>query len=356
MRIAVVGVGLIGGSIALAARQRLGAEVVAYDGDASALADAAQREAIDFAAGSVHEALAGAQAAFVAVPVGALSSVVPRVLDCAPADCVVSDVGSTKRAIVAANEDQRFIGGHPLAGAETSGVAHARADLFDGAVWYLTPSARTSGVRFEALHRILSAFGARPAAIDPETHDTLMALVSHLPHVLANVLVAQAAQALEAGGERLPATGPSFRDATRVAGASSKIWTDIYLDNRDALVDQIDELVARLHAVSELLQAGDRGRVADWNDAAGAARRALLEAQLAGGALHELRVGVPNRPGVIAELALALGRAGLNITDMALHPAPDMSEGVVTLWIAGESDADRAQRIVEDQGFPVFRP
>jgi prephenate dehydrogenase len=269
---------------------------------------------------------------------------------------VVSDVGSTKQAIVAANQDQRFIGGHPLAGAETSGVAHARPDLFDGAVWYLTPTAGTSGIRFEALHRILSAFGARPSAIDPETHDTVMALVSHLPHVLANVLVAQAAEALAAGGERLPATGPSFRDATRVAGSSSAIWTDIYLDNRAALVGQIDELADRLLRVRELLQAGDRAGVTEWNEHAGSSRRALLEGQLAGGALHELRVGVPNRPGVVAELALALGKAGVNITDMALHPAPDMSEGVVTLWIAGEREADNAQLTVAALGFPVFRP
>jgi prephenate dehydrogenase len=356
MRLAVVGVGLIGGSIALAARQRLGAEVAAYDPDPAALTGATARDAIDRAAESVQEALAGADAAFVAVPVGVLSGVVARVLEYAPRNCVVSDVGSTKRAIVAANHDQRFIGGHPLAGAETSGVAHARPDLFDGAVWYLTPTASTSGVRFEALHRILSAFGARPSAIDPETHDTVMALVSHLPHVLANVLVAQAAEALAAGGERLPATGPSFRDATRVAGSSSAIWTDIYLDNRSALVGQIDELAKRLLTVRELLLADDRDGVAEWNERAGSSRRALLEGQLAGGALHELRVGVPNRPGVVAELALALGKAGVNITDMALHPAPDMSEGVVTLWIGGERDADRAQLTVAALGFPVFRP
>jgi prephenate dehydrogenase len=141
----------------------------------------------------------------------------------------------------------RFIGGHPLAGAETAGVEHARADLFDGATWYLTPTARTEGVLYERLHRLLADLGARPAAIDAETHDRLMASVSHLPHVLANVLVAQAARALES--ERLPPTGPSFRDATRVAGASTAIWGDIYLANADALVAAIDDTIARLQAV-----------------------------------------------------------------------------------------------------------
>src|SRR5207302_6463006 len=107
----------------------------------------------------------------------------------AASDCVVSDVGSTKRAVIDAGADERFIGGHPLAGAETAGVAHARADLFDGATWYLTPArGSTAGVLYERLHRLLTAMGARPTAIDAETHDRLMACVSHLPHVLANLL------------------------------------------------------------------------------------------------------------------------------------------------------------------------
>jgi prephenate dehydrogenase len=171
--------------------------------------------------------------------------------------------------------------------------------------------------------------------------------------VLANVLVAQAASAL--GGERLPATGPSFRDATRVAGANSAIWTDIYLSNRDALIAQLDDALVRLGAVRAALAAGDAAAVTAWNDAAREDRRRLLEAQLAGGPLHELRVSVPNEPGVIAQLALELGRAGVNITDMALYPAPDHSEGVVALWIAGEEPAARAQALVAQQGFPVAR-
>ena len=232
---------------------------------------------------------------------------------------------------------------HPLAGAETSGVRHARADLFDGATWSLTPTSSTSGILYERLHRLLTGIGARPTAIDPETHDTLLATVSHLPHVLANVLVAQAAQTLAAGSERLPATGPSFRDATRVAGAPSAIWTDIYVSNRDAIAARIDDTIARLEDVRDALVAADATRIARWNDGAAEDRRRLLEAQLAGGPLFELRASVPNRPGVVAQLALKLGRAGVNITDMALYPAADMSEGVVALWIAGEQEARRTE-------------
>jgi prephenate dehydrogenase len=355
VRIAVVGVGLIGGSVGLAARERLGATVSAYDVSTEALALARERGAVDRVCESVAASVGDAEAVFVAVPVGALNGSVTAALAAASPDCVVTDVASTKRAVVAAHGDPRFVGGHPLAGAETAGVRYARADLFDGATWFLTPTATTSGVLYERLHRLLRGLGARPAAIEPETHDTILATVSHLPHVLANVLVAQAAHTLAAGDERLPATGPSFRDATRVAGAPSDIWIDIYLSNRDALALEIEETISRLASVRDALRAGDVERIAGWNDAAAADRRRLLEAQLAGGPVSELRASVPNRPGVIAQLALELGRGGVNITDMALYPAPDMSTGVVALWIAGEEPARRAEELVAKLGFPVAR-
>ena len=340
MKVAVVGVGLIGGSVGLAARHRLGAHVCGVGPEAPR---ALELGAIDEACHDVGGALDGADAAFVAVPVAALPAVVGDVLSAAPAGCVVTDVGSTKRAVVAAHDDERFVGGHPLAGAEASGVEHARDDLFDGATWYLTPTSRTSGVLLERLHRALTGLGARPTAIDADTHDRVMAAVSHPPHVVANVLVAQASRAL--GGERLPPTGPSFRDATRVAGANPALWTEIYLSNQDALVAAIDETVRRLGEAREALAAGDERALSGWQAGAQAERRALLEVGLAGGPVRELHASVPNRPGVIADIALTLGRAGVNITDMALSPSPDNTQGEVALWIA-EPQAEEAARLL----------
>jgi len=356
MRLAVLGVGLIGGSVALAARERLGADVTGYDDSPEALERALQLGALNCARSTVPAAVADAQAVFVAVPVGGLSQLVGEALAAAPADCVITDVGSTKRQVVAAHDDPRFVGGHPLAGAENAGVEHARADLFEAATWYLTPSAATSGMLYERLHRLLHGIGARPTAIDADTHDRILAAVSHLPHVLANVLVSQAAATLADGDARLPATGPSFRDATRVAGAPSAIWTDIYLSNRDALTAEIDGAIERLHTVREALSAADGPTITTWNEGAATDRRRLLEAQLAGGDLHELRASVPNRPGVVAQIALELGRAGVNINDMALYPASDMKEGVIAMWIAGEAATDRAQDLIAGLGFPVARP
>jgi prephenate dehydrogenase len=351
MRTAVLGLGLIGGSIGLAARERLGSEVVGWGPNRPSVERAVELEAVDRAAGSIEEACEGAGIVFCAAPVSALPELVAAALRASGSDTVVTDAGSTKRELVAAlGDDERFIGGHPLAGAETAGVANARADLFEGARWYLTPTERSSGILYDRLQRTIAGLGARPQAIEADAHDRLMATVSHLPHVLADVLAAQAAAELTHDSERMPEVGPSFRDATRVAGSNPAIWGDIFTSNGDAVVAAIDDAVARLHEARELIASGEPAAVAAWHAAAGADRRRLSEAELAGGELHELRVVVVNRPGTVAELALALGEAGVNIEDMALHPAADMQSGAISLWVAGEEQAERAAALVRELG------
>ena len=356
MTVAVLGVGLIGGSIGLAARRRLDAEVAGFDSDPHNAERGLELGALDRAAPSVSEAVDGAEIVFCAAPIGALPALVAEALAASANDAVVTDVGSTKVALLAGLSDEpaeRFIGGHPLAGAETAGVENARADLFEGARWYLTPTERSSGLLYDRLQRAIADLGARPRAIDAETHDRLMATVSHVPHVIANVLVREAATAADEESERLPEVGPSFRDTTRIAGANPAIWGDIFATNRDAVAREVDALSERLREAAELIRSGGPDEVAAWHRAALQDRRRLLEADLAGGELRELRVAVENRPGTVAELALALGRAGVNIEDMTLYPAPDMRTGAVTFWVAGDSEAERAAGIVRELGYSV---
>ncbi|HZB06792.1 MAG TPA: prephenate dehydrogenase/arogenate dehydrogenase family protein [Thermoleophilaceae bacterium] len=351
MRIAVLGVGLIGGSIGLAAREHVqGAEIVGFGRDPERLRVAAERGAIDRAANSVEEAVGGADLCFACAPVGVLPQLVRAALEASGPDTVVSDVGSTKQDLVSRTADPRFVGGHPIAGAESAGVEHARADLFQGAVWYLTPHEQSGGLLYERLHRFVVDVGARPVAVEAETHDRLVAVFSHLPHVLANVLASQAAARLSEHGEALRQVGPSFRDMTRVAGANTTMWSDIYRSNRAAIAEEIRRFRAELDEVERHLEAGE---VEDWNDQAREDRRTLLEAGAAGGPVHELRLTVPNRPGIVAQVALELGRAGVNILDMALAPASDMRTGAMSLWIAGDTEAARARELIGGLGFPV---
>ncbi len=334
-RVAVLGVGLIGGSIGLAARRRLEAEVVGYGRTPVTIARAVEIGALDRGAASVAEACEGADLVFCAGPVGALPAQAGEALEACGPGTVVTDVGSTKGELVAAlGEDERFIGGHPLAGAET-------------------PTDRSSGLLYDRLQRAVSGLGARPQAIDAAAHDRLMATVSHLPHVVANALAAEAAAQLGRDSERMPEVGPSFRDTTRVAGSNPAIWADIFASNREAVADSVEAVAHRLAEAAELIRAGDRDAVAAWHAAAGEDRRQLLESGLEAGPLRELRIVVANRPGTIAGLALALGEAGVNIEDMALYPAPDMTSGAVSLWVAGDEQAERAAALVRELGHTV---
>ena len=356
MKIAVLGVGLIGGSIGLGARARLDAEVAGFDPDRELLDRATELGAIDSAHDSVASAVQGAELVFCAAPVLALPGLAAEALDAVGEDCAVTDVGSVKQDVIRSLGSQsRFVGGHPLAGAETSGVESARADLFEGARWYLTPTSTTGGVLYDRVQRAIADLGARPQAIEADTHDRLMASISHLPHVMANVLVTQAATALSEEAEHLPEVGPSFRDATRVAGANPAVWADIFAGNREAVAAEIDAAIVRLAEAAELIRSGEREAVTGWHEQSGRHRRELIETEIAGGPLHELRVLVPNRPGIVAEIALELGREGVNIEDMALYPAADMTSGAISLYVAGDEETERAERLVRELGHDVSR-
>ena len=329
-----------------------------FDPDPAALSAAQERGAVDRACETLEDALEGADVCFLCAPVAALPELARATL-AASGDCVVTDVGSTKRAVLESlassglpgDDLARFVGGHPLAGAEASGVEHARAELFEGATWYLTPTERTSGMLYERLYRAISALGARPEAIAADLHDHVMATISHVPHVLANVLANQAARSLGDDAPRLPATGPSFRDATRVAGANPSLWRDILLANRDAVGAELDAFADELTRVRDDLRRGDAEALQRWIETARADRRRLREADLPGGPVTEIRVSVPNRPGIVAQLSLAIGEAGVNIVDMALYPAADMQSGAIALWVAGEGSAERVVELIGDLGY-----
>lgn len=350
MKLTVLGVGLIGGSIGLAARDRDLAEVTGWVRRPERAAECLEVGAADRMAATIEEACAGADVVVCCGSVASLIEMGRNALRAAPEGCVVTDVGSTKAELVEAlGGDPRFIGGHPLAGAETAGVTNARADLYEGARWYLTPTPESEGVLFDRLQKLIKGLGAKPVAIDAAEHDRAMAVVSHLPHVFANQLATQG----RPGTERLGALAPSLRDGTRVAGSNPAIWGEIFATNHESVVAAIDESITGLERAREVIASADPARIARWQAEVGEDRAALSATETEAGATHELRVRVPNRPGVLAELALALGRAGVNITDMSLDPAPDMSSGAISLWVAGDEEAEKARECITGLGHPV---
>jgi len=354
MKLALVGTGLIGSSVGLAAKRANDVHVTGWDPDRASLEGAAERGAVDRTVGSVEEAVADAELAVVAAPVAQLAAQVDEVLRVSPDGCTVTDVGSTKGWIAAAERPPRFVGGHPVAGSEAHGPAHARAELFDGATWFLTPAANTDADRYRALHGFVSGLGAIPVAVDPQAHDRLLALTSHLPHAIANLLLNQVGANRVEGHEPLAAAGGGLRDMTRIGGANPRIWVDIFLDNADSIRDALAEHRRRVEQLEAALGNGDAGFLARWIGEASQHRRQLLAGAYSdAGAVHRLLVRIPDRPGVLAAITQALGVERINIEDFELrHESPERG-GALTVLIAGAEQAQRAADLLESQGYIV---
>jgi prephenate dehydrogenase len=296
-----------------------------------------------------------ANLAVVAAPVAALAAQVQSTLESSGDGCTVTDVGSTKSGVCeAARRSARFVGGHPVCGSEAHGAEHASAELFEGATWFLAPLAETDPARYRKVHGFVSSLGATPVAIDPEAHDRLVGITSHLPHALANLLVNQAGAGRVEGHEPLAAAGGSLRDMTRVAGANPRIWVDIFLENAGPLRESLGEHRRRVEQLESALASGDAGFLARWiGEAAGNRRRMLADAYPDPGELQQLRVHVPDRPGVLAGITQALGAERINIEDFELHHVSPDRGGTLTLLVGGEEEAARAAALLEAQGYGV---
>ncbi len=355
-RLTILGLGLMGGSLGLAARERAGVgRVIGFDPDQNACAAALERGCIDEAAADLATAVGDAELVVLCAPVAALPGVLAELAEHTSA-ATVTDIGSTKSGVVAAvpaGLRARFLGGHPICGMETRGAQNARAELFEGATWYLTPLADTEPARLRDLHRLVAALGATPVAIDAGVHDRLLAVTSHLPHALANLLVVQAGEARIDGHDPLTAIGGSFRDMTRVAGANPRIWVDIFLDNREALASVLREHQRSLAEVLTALEAGDAGYLARWIGQASGHRRRALEAQFdrRPEELYRVQVHVPDRPGVFAGITQAFGAARINIEDFELHHFTPERGGTIELLVAGAEAAERAVELLDAQGY-----
>jgi prephenate dehydrogenase len=284
MRLALIGVGLIGGSAALAWKHsgQVGT-VVGFDPDAAACALALERGVVDRTAGSVAEAVRDAELVLLAVPVGAMAAVLDEVAGAVPAHAIVTDVGSTKRSVIAAARSalgalssfsfRRFVPGHPIAGGEKPGVAHADAALFRGKLFVSTPVAETHPEALAQVEALWRAAGATVQQMAADEHDRVFAAISHLPHLLAFALVAQIAAEPD-GARKLGFAGAGFRDFTRIAASSPALWRDIALANRDALAAELQGYRAQLDRLHAALEASDAAALEAVFTQAAQARRA----------------------------------------------------------------------------------
>lgn len=353
MQVALLGTGLIGASVGLALRQ-LGHEVVGYDISADQARAAVAVGACSRAVTDLHAAIEGCDIAVVAVPLGAEADVVVAALDAgAP---VVTDVGAVKTATTIAvcerraETADRYVGTHPMAGSEQEGIEGARADLFHGAVWIMTPHTRTDPDAFAIVQHLITECGAETLAVSPERHDELVALVSHVPQIASTTLMNVAAHAGSDDGILLRLAAGGFRDMTRIAASNPVIWPDICLENRPAILRALDAYQRQLELARTLIEDGDREAIYELLTEAQAARRNLPRGFAVGGPLSEVRVPVPDRPGVLAEVTTIAGELGINIGDLEIAHSIEGTQGVLVVVVA-RSQADEFSEALHAHGY-----
>ncbi len=358
-RCAVLGTGLIGGSVA-ASLGALGIEVVGWDRDERCVARALELGVVGSVAASLGEAVAGADVVFVAVPVGATAEVAIAALDAEPGS-VVTDVGSVKGAVVDAVEAARpgaagrFVGGHPMAGSEQDGVDGSRADLFAGATWVLTPTEGTDATAFATLRSLVAAFGAEAIALSPHDHDVFVATMSHVPQLASSVLMDTALGVSARHGTLLRLAAGGFRDMTRIAAGNASIWPDILTANRDAVLASFDRYLAELAEVRAMVAAGDRVGLLAMLQRARQGRRSLPIGAASAGPLVELRVLVPDRPGVLSEITTLAGRLSVNVFDLEFAHSLEGDRGVMVLVVSDTEASVEYEVGLRDLGYPVTR-
>ena len=366
-RIAVVGFGLVGASFAAAVRAAYpDTRVLAVDIDERTLAEAVERGwATD---GALPDDPAferfvgdGCDLVVLATPVGAAERYFE---DLARWDYrgIVTDTASTKARITALAErvlphPENFVPGHPMAGSEVNGIEGARPDLFKGAHWILCPDADTPAEHFPRLHELVTSIGARVIALPREDHDEAVAVVSHVPHIMASSLVQLASRHADDQQALMRLAAGGFKDSTRIAAGSPELWCGIAFDNKDALADGLDEIRDIIGSFADALAAGDRAALTALLSEAAAARRALPAAWVPSTErLLEVRIPMEDRPGVVAEVTTVTSSVGCNIQSIEIDHVTEDS-AVLSLVLTDEGDIGQLSAQLINAGFSVsFSP
>jgi prephenate dehydrogenase len=341
-RAVVVGLGLIGGSVALALGEQ-GFTVFGIDRDEDRLRLALDRGVI----AAIGDDLA-AEIVVVCVPAGSVGPAVLEILARGGRNpsVIVTDVCGVKRPIVDSIDDPRFIGGHPMAGSEQLGLDGARADMFVGATWVLTPTATTDPARYAQLVAMVTRMGALALALDAADHDRLVAMVSHVPHLVAATLMHRATIGAASDGALLQLAAGGFRDMTRVAAGDPAIWPRICQANASAIDATLAEVIADLQELRSMIAEDRLDDLQGFLAGSSAARRALPAKTVQPTALATCRIPVPDRPGVLAEVTRIASDLGVNVVDLQIAHSVEGGLGVLQLTVDAARAHDLATAVV----------
>ena len=354
-RVTVLGTGLIGSSIAMAAA-RVGCSVAGWDADPKVAVRAGARAGFT-PSDSLEEAVKDAGIVVICTPIEVVVGLVRRALEAAPT-AIVTDTASIKGSIASialpAPDAPRFVPGHPMGGSERSGPEHASASIVDDIIWVLTPTMVSDSANVERLATWVGQIGARVVQMTPERHDHLVAFVSHLPQVASTALMALAATEESDEPEILVLAAGGFRDLTRLAASDPALWSEILRSNADQITVALDLYIERLAALRRDIANEDTAAIERTFAFAKAARLKLAAKPKVRAGVAVLQVPVPDRPGALATLAAALAEGAVNIEDLQIVHSPEGGRGTVHLTVAA-ADAESAAHILRGASFDPVR-
>ncbi|MBB3109297.1 prephenate dehydrogenase [Paenibacillus phyllosphaerae] len=359
-KIAIFGVGLIGGSLALCFTGKPGLTVVGYDLRELSAAKYVERGVVDSMAASLHEAAEDADFIFLCVPVGVLGQYVEELsrMKLKPG-CVITDVGSTKGSVAALAAQLRFseaifIGGHPMAGSERSGVEAASSYLFENAFYVLTPQPNTPQEAIDSLSELLKYTKANIVHVEPEIHDEIVGAISHLPHIIAVALVNQIRQYNEDNPLYSILAAGGFRDITRIASSDSLVWRDILINNKQVLLKLLSGWAEETQKFVHMLEEEDGEGVRQAFQTAGQFRSQLPERRKGMiHAIYECYIDVPDHPGIIGKITTELGNARINLSNIQIIESREDVPGIMRLSFRKQEDLDQAVEKLAEIGYPV---
>ncbi len=349
----IIGLGLIGGSVARGLKES-GYRVTGWDKNDEYIRRAMKEGIIEekYPSGQIPE---GVEGILLAIPVPAMVEVVKEIINAgSKLPGYITDVGSTKNWIYERMEELLpescpFIGAHPMAGSEKSGLEAADPLLFENAICVLS-AARKQREReaFEKVKQIWERLGAHIMVLDPPTHDRVVARVSHLPHLVASGLLQTAGGSLKE--QTLPLAAGGFRDTTRIAGGDPDLWRDILETNNDKIVETITEFQKVLDHVKSLLSAGRWEKLTDWlEDSRQLQDEIPTRAKGLIGSLFELRIQAPDRPGILSEVTGILGEAEINICDIEVLRVREGEKGTIKLAFRRAEEKEEAERLLNQK-------
>ncbi|TYQ16645.1 UNVERIFIED_CONTAM: prephenate dehydrogenase [Acetivibrio alkalicellulosi] len=360
-KISIIGLGLIGGSIAKALKNRLNIPYICgIDPNAESLNQAIKEGYLTEGFLELNKTIYDSDIIFICTPINITIEYISNIKNNVKSECIITDTSSTKGEIVSfinsLDNPPCFIGGHPMAGAEKDGFSSSFSHLFENAYYILSHTKGSTEHAMDVLSKVIEGLGAIPLKLDAQTHDSITATISHVPHVIASALVNLVKSADSKDGKMQILAAGGFKDITRIASSNPQMWENIVLSNKDKVREIILNFIETLNSFVEYIDTNNSKKIYSFFECAKIYRDSFSNNQK--GLIlpsSELVVDVVDQPGIIGEIATLLGKNGVNIKNINVSNSREFEQGCLRITLPDSVSVDKAFDLLSDKGYKVFR-